>query len=271
MELRFPTGFSSVRVTIEKDASKGNLFVGSAHASHPQRAPFSRTMRSQNCEELTNALILTLEIEADAIRKSLVTAPEEVIPPPPPPKVVDRDPLTAHGSLALGIGLSSGYLPAVTPELAFIGQFGWEAQERVVRPRLRIGGIVSLGMTRSVDPYTTSFSAIRGVLDLCPIAFGRPQAVEFSPCLRQEVGAIQAAGEGFEGAQKSTEPLLSTGGAVIVRVHTSTEALWFLGADVSMVAPWFRHRYAVGSPPVEAHRLAGLLPSIMLSFGISTK
>lgn len=249
-------------------------------------ADVTRTVESNDCEVLTDAVGLIVAIRTDAVQVAAALQPEPPVPPqpipvqpadplpestveplapptPPPartdpelpaePEVQARVPITATAQI--GAGGSLGSLPRGGATLRADAGLRRRAVE------LGVGALGTLGPPTRRQGVQGSFRVFAGLLQACWVVSSR--AVEAPLCARTEVGVMQGRSEGLANPSDRNGLWLAPGarlGVAPARGRFAPEGF------LEVVAPLQRHRF-VFDGDVTLHRL----PAAVVRLGLALR
>lgn len=221
-------------VLITRDASQrvhGAFSVTDAHDT--EQTSSARTVDSDSCQEVFDALTLfaALSVDADLQSGAPDATPAAPTEPPPsaarqrsdsrpaPPATVRHDQLARRLSLVAGLGLGLTSAGTTTRPVVVEGFFEtrWQRAIRIgvdVSPTLRATLSLFGGDSDRVDVGYAHLQWTTARLDACPLALTYAATLRLRPCLSFSGGILNAAGR--EIAQPSSHHLTwwTVGGAL---------------------------------------------------------
>lgn len=212
-----------------------------------------RSVRGERCADLVTALAVIASVALDP-----VTSGDAPDPSPAPAPASSAAPLPADADAAappsvpparsviaggLGVAVSGGAAPVALPGIVAFVELTSE-RDGIFEPaaRLRFGRTVTGGATGSGPG--ARFSLTTGGADLCPISL-RNGMLRAAPCVRLEVGALNARGSSVEPAHSEARPWFVLGPAV--RVRLDLVGPLFAEVEGALLAVVVRDRFLVDS------------------------
>ncbi len=210
-----------------------------------------RTVRGDRCPDLVTALAVIASVALDPVTREPApdAAPDAAPPPPPPAPPVDEarapEPARARSTVSAGagVGLAGGAAPVVLPGVLAFVEVSSE-RDGLLDPsaRLRFGRTAVGG--RAEGGPGARFGLTTGSADLCPIAL-EGWRLRASPCVRVEVGVLNARGSGVEPTHTEARPWFVLG--PVARVRLDLTGPLFAELEGAVLAVVVRDRFLVDS------------------------
>jgi hypothetical protein len=228
-----------------------------------------RRVDDASCEQVAEALALTLALAGSEERRAATTEsePSPVVTPEPsttrPPIIRVSAPVmpraahaeTPHGARwsigAAGL-VASGVSPGMLAGANVLVEL--EVGDGVLRPAFRVTGLVAYGSgSRGGEDISVRLLGGRG--EVCPIEL-RSEPVAFRPCLALELAELHSERDGATGRSDSGFWAASEGAT---RLSWSLASSLELELQLGLLVPWTRYAFESDEdPPNVLHRVSSL-------------
>lgn len=153
-------------------------------------------------------------------------------------------PSTPHAiefSFGIDGGLVGGMSPSVLPTLPVFLEIGRGRGHGILTPSARVRFERPGGDADSSSQGSAHFTWTEGSADLCPIAYSPISRLRLVPCVRGEVGVVDASGSGATPTREETRPWVVLG--LVARGRADLVGPLFAEIEGGLGAPLVRDRF----------------------------
>jgi hypothetical protein len=252
-----PPREATVVVAIER---RGDRFVGGASVRHADGTLTERTVESQRCDEVSEALELVVALAAGL---EYSTAPRATSPRPSAPPTLPLAPAPSSPSAArwrLRGSLRGALLigAAPSPEVAAnVGIGVAHDGPGLFSPVVEISGTWATSGNIVASEGTATLTQWSGALAVCPLRFDLGARFSSRPCVELDAGVLSgsASGPKVVAGSAQTEPWVAA--AFLPQVEWSFAEHIAIELEAGPAVEFYRDRFFFNPQQTDVYRVAG--------------
>jgi hypothetical protein len=268
---RLASGTEEVRTFVVSIERRSDGFAGSLVIRESGKQSVAREVADAQCAEVATALSLATALAIDPL------ASPELQPETAPAKGPDRPPSkrseaplvpperTHSWNAALGPRLESG----ISPRVALGGSAELEWHTRASAEPVSSVGIELSWLEASTYPVSTASSSFRFLLTRplgCSFVVRLPAALQLSPCLGVELGAVTGTGSGLPAAETATRFWMAA--ELLGRLRFQPGDSFFVDVDGALVLPITRYQFVFRAPDTSIYAVPALAVAASARVGL---
>jgi hypothetical protein len=188
---------------------------------------------------------------------------------PSPAPAAPSTPRSVHAEFSFGANAEviTGIAPGLVGSVPVFAEISLGAPKRVFSPSARLRFERPGSDAAASSQGSAHFTWTEASLDLCPIALWLGERVRLRPCLRAEVGIVDAAGVDTTNAHDETRPWTTLGAVAIGRLNVVGPL--FVELEAVLIAPLVRDRFYLDPQNTTVFRASPVGASMAAGAGIS--